>query len=47
MSKNKTATYSVERQTPDKKWHQVAVVSLAAPDFRGVSQYLDVKDEHG
>lgn len=42
-----TKTYAVEVPTPDKKWHQVGVIAVAAPDCRGVSQYLDVKDEHG
>lgn len=47
MSKPKTAVYSVEVAMPEKKWHQVAVISLAAASFNQVSQYLDVKDEHG
>lgn len=47
MSKTNARTYAVEVAMPEKKWHQVAVIAVAAPDCRGVSQYLDVKDEHG
>lgn len=47
MSKPKSVTYSVELAMPEKKWHEVAVISLTAAGFRQVSQYLDVKDEHG
>lgn len=47
MSGAKSVTYSVELAMPDKKWREVAVVHVTASDFRQVSQYLDVKDEHG
>lgn len=47
MSATKAKTYHVEVVMPDKEWRKVAVIAVAAADVRGVSQYLDVKDEHG
>jgi len=43
----KARRYAIELVMPDKNWLQVATVAVCAPDVRGVSQYLDIKDEHG
>jgi hypothetical protein len=47
VAMRKMRTFAVEVPIPGGKWHQVALIAVDAPGCRAVSQYLDVKDEHG